>query len=52
MSWGRQLGYVVVIAIVGGTGMALTSGGPLHEAIRYGIALMTGAFIGLGLAKR
>ena len=30
--------------------MALT-GGSVHEAIRYGIALLTGAFIGLELLE-
>lgn len=47
----RQACYAVAIAILGGTGMALTGGSP-HEAIRYGIALLTGIFIGLGLARR
>jgi hypothetical protein len=51
MSWRRQLCCVVAIAILGGVGVALTSGS-VHEAIRYGIAVATGAFLGLGLAKR
>ena len=47
----RQACYVTAIAIAGGIGAGLTSGS-LHEAIGYGIAVLTGAFIGLGLARR
>jgi hypothetical protein len=47
----RQFCYAAAIAILGGVGMGLTSGS-VHEAIRYGIALLTGVLIGLGLAKR
>jgi hypothetical protein len=47
----RQACYVIAFAIVGGIGLALM-GGSIHEAIRYGIALLTGTFIGLGLAGR
>lgn len=50
-AWLRQLAIVVMIAILGGAGFALT-GGSVHEAIRYGIAVATGMFLGLGLAKR
>ena len=37
MTMRRQGCYVVAIAIIGGTGYALT-GGSLHDAIGYGIA--------------
>lgn len=47
----RQIGGVVAISILGGTGAGLTSGS-VHEAIGYGTALLTGAFLALGLAKR
>jgi hypothetical protein len=47
----RMACYVVAVAVIGGTGLALT-GGSVHEGIRYGIAVLTGAFIGLGLARK
>ena len=47
----RQACYVAVIAVAGGTCEAFT-GGPLHEAISYGIAIATGTLIGFGLANR
>lgn len=42
---------MAVIAVAGGTCEAFT-GGPLHEAISYGIAIATGTLIGFGLANR
>jgi hypothetical protein len=48
---GRRLGYAVMWAALGGTGEAL-AGGSVHDAIRYSIGVLTGAFIGLGMAAR
>lgn len=45
----RQACQAVAIAVAGGAGVMLT-GGSAHDAIRYGIALLTGALIAFGLA--
>jgi len=47
----RWLGYGVMWAVFFGVGDALT-GQPVHEAIRYGIEILTGIFIGIAVAKR
>jgi hypothetical protein len=47
----REACYAAAIAIAYGAGVALTSGS-LRAAIGYGCALLTGAFLGLGLARR
>jgi hypothetical protein len=47
----REACYAAVIAVAYGATLALI-GGSLHVAIGYGCALLTGAFLGLGLARR
>jgi hypothetical protein len=47
----REAGYVVAVAIAYGAALALL-GGSLHAAIGYGCAVLTGAFLGLGLARK
>jgi len=51
MSWRLQVCCVVAVAVFGGVVVALASG-IVHEAVQYGIAILTGGFLGLGPAKR
>ena len=51
MSWRLQVCCVVAAAVFGGVVVVLTSG-VVHEAVQYGVAILTGGFLGLGLAKR
>lgn len=41
----------MAIAAAAGIALALL-GNPVHEAIRYGLAVATGGLFGLGLARR
>ena len=51
MSMKRQACYVAMLGVGGGAGMVLFTGS-VQAAISYGLTLMTGAFIGLGMARR
>ena len=51
MTMRRQACCVAALGLGGGAGMVVLTGS-VHAAISYGLALMTGAFIGLGLARR
>ena len=47
----REFCLLAAIAAAAGAATALL-GGSVHEAVTYGLALMTGGLFGLGLARR
>ena len=48
----REFCCVVLAAVFVSTGEVLVGGGSVHEAIRYGLLVAIGMFLGLGLRSR